>query len=316
MAERSTARDDRQNRFEFYLLTHFPAMWHALQRSRFWEPRVNQFLINRVVAKMPARPYPLSTMSSFTSWASLPGVIAVEGRLVTEVELEQEMGRRPRVIGRLLSLPPGREPAVNQVRLLEGRPLSPLALVPHCPRREVLLEASFARAHHYHPGDRLRLILQRARVAFTVVGIVASPEYIYPVWCWRGGRRHNGARSAMAFAVTYTATDSVLWERTLELATLRTLGFGMARLTLLVTVENLLTAAAGAAVGAPADRCVAAWLIATQHTGGFSIHAVVEPRTYLLEVGSTFLLVLLAQWPGLLRIRHLDLAASIRLRDE
>jgi hypothetical protein len=81
-------------------------------------------------------------------------------------------------------------------------------------------------------------------------------------------------------------------------------------------VENLLTAAAGAAVGVPADRCVAAWLIATQHTGGFSIHAVVEPRTYLLEVGSTFLLVLLAQWPGLLRIRHLDLAASIRLRDE
>jgi hypothetical protein len=33
MAERSAAPDDLQNRIEFYMLTHFPAMWHALQRS-------------------------------------------------------------------------------------------------------------------------------------------------------------------------------------------------------------------------------------------------------------------------------------------
>lgn len=107
--------------------------------------------------------------------ARIPGVRAVEGRLVEDLELEQENGRRPRVMCRLVTVPSGREPAVNRVRLLEGRWLA----VP--PRREVLLEASFARANRYRPGDRLYPVIGGERVAFTVAGIVASPEYIYPV---------------------------------------------------------------------------------------------------------------------------------------
>jgi prostaglandin-endoperoxide synthase 2 len=71
MTQRSTARDGRGNRLEFKLLTHFPWLWHAVQRSRFWERRVNRFLINRAVSKIKARPHALSTMSSYTSWDSL-----------------------------------------------------------------------------------------------------------------------------------------------------------------------------------------------------------------------------------------------------
>jgi putative ABC transport system permease protein len=107
--------------------------------------------------------------------ARLPGVIAVEGRIVRDVEVEQIGGRRPRVIGRMITVPPRRELTVNRFLLIEGRPLS------DTPRREVLLEASFARANRYRPGDRLYIRFGGRRVAFIVAGIITSPEYIYPV---------------------------------------------------------------------------------------------------------------------------------------
>ncbi|MCC6728440.1 MAG: FtsX-like permease family protein [Chthonomonadales bacterium] len=109
------------------------------------------------------------------SIARMPGVRAVEGRIVQDVVVQQDPWRRARVVGRLITVPTGRDPAVNRVLLLQGRRLSAT------PRREVLLEASFARANGYRPGDRICPEFGGRRVAFRVVGIVASPEYIYPV---------------------------------------------------------------------------------------------------------------------------------------
>lgn len=107
--------------------------------------------------------------------ARLPSVIAVEGRISYVVEVEQTIGRRPRVIGRLITHPTNREATVNRLRLLAGHRLGSVS------RREVLLEAGFAGANHYHPGDRLYVKYLGKRVAFTVAGIVSSPEFIYPV---------------------------------------------------------------------------------------------------------------------------------------
>ncbi|HLY66000.1 MAG TPA: ABC transporter permease, partial [Chloroflexota bacterium] len=107
--------------------------------------------------------------------ARLPGVEAVEGRIVKDIEVEQESGRRPRVIGRLITVPADGPPAVNRYMMLEGRPLS------RSLRREVLLEASFASANRYRVGDRLYPEFNGRRVTFVVVGIVASPEYIFPI---------------------------------------------------------------------------------------------------------------------------------------
>jgi putative ABC transport system permease protein len=122
--------------------------------------------------------------------------------------------------------------------------------------------------------------------------------------------------AATAFAVIYTSTDSVLWERTRELATLRTIGFDMRRLARLVTVENLLVAGVGAALGLAPGRWLAHGLIQMSQTEGFSLRLAISPRTYLLAFASALLLVFLAQWPGLRRIRRLDLGSAIRLRDE
>jgi len=107
--------------------------------------------------------------------ARMPGVVAVEGRVTEIIEVEQDKPRRPRVIGRIISLPPGREPAVNRLRLLDG-------MAPgEGTKREIWLESAFARANKYRPGDRIYPRFGGRRVAFRVAGIVSSPEYIYPV---------------------------------------------------------------------------------------------------------------------------------------
>ena len=122
--------------------------------------------------------------------------------------------------------------------------------------------------------------------------------------------------AAMALAVTYTATDSILWERTRELATLRTLGFGMGRISILVALENMMVAALGAAIGLYPGIRVAQGLMDATQTEGFAMKLVVSQQTYLMALAAPVVLVFLAQWPGLRRISRLDLAGAIRLRDE
>lgn len=130
--------------------------------------------------------------------ARIPGVLAAEGRLVADLEVEQSTGRRPRVTGRLIGLPSGREPGVNRVRVLQGRGLA------EPPRREVLLEAGFAREHGYRPGDRIYPVVQYRRVALTVVGIAATPEYIYPIQS-----RQFLLPTPETFGVMFTATPEL-----------------------------------------------------------------------------------------------------------
>jgi prostaglandin-endoperoxide synthase 2 len=54
-----------------YVLTHFPRFWRLVQRVGPLERFVNRRVINRLLAVAEPRPNPLSTMASYTSWASL-----------------------------------------------------------------------------------------------------------------------------------------------------------------------------------------------------------------------------------------------------
>jgi prostaglandin-endoperoxide synthase 2 len=56
---------------EPWALSHFGPLWRGAQSIKPAERLVNRKIINAVVKKAPARPYPLSTMSEYTSWASL-----------------------------------------------------------------------------------------------------------------------------------------------------------------------------------------------------------------------------------------------------
>ncbi|MGD9496023.1 MAG: ABC transporter permease [Armatimonadota bacterium] len=110
-----------------------------------------------------------------TRLAAIPGVSTILGRIKEEVRVEQEAGRRRVVTGRILSLPDSGREQINRLMVLEGQYLGPPD------RRELLLEQSFARAHHYRVGDMIYPVVDGVRHSFRVVGIVSSVEYIYVV---------------------------------------------------------------------------------------------------------------------------------------
>ena len=65
------ARDDLANRIETFVTTRFAGLWQAIQRFPALHARVSARLVDRAIRKIPTRPNPLSTMSDYTSWASL-----------------------------------------------------------------------------------------------------------------------------------------------------------------------------------------------------------------------------------------------------
>ncbi|HEY0708761.1 MAG TPA: ABC transporter permease [Polyangia bacterium] len=103
---------------------------------------------------------------------ALPGVALIESRIVREVSLPIEGMGRP-ASGRLVSLPAGREPALNALFLRSGR-------YPEPDREdEVLVLSSFATAHGLQPGHRIPAVINGKLRQLRVVGTVLSPEFVY-----------------------------------------------------------------------------------------------------------------------------------------
>lgn len=101
----------------------------------------------------------------------LPGVARAEARVVRPVLLPLATGERP-VTGRIVSYDP-RGPSLNRVDLREGR------LLESGRSDEVLLLEGFARARGILPGAALPVIVNGRQRSMQVVGLVASPEYIF-----------------------------------------------------------------------------------------------------------------------------------------
>ncbi|GGV24588.1 hypothetical protein GCM10010182_53980 [Actinomadura cremea] len=68
---RSIATDGASNRLRYLALTHGRAVWRAAESVRPLRRGLNAAIIDRAIREMPGRPEPLSTMSGYTSWASL-----------------------------------------------------------------------------------------------------------------------------------------------------------------------------------------------------------------------------------------------------
>lgn len=105
----------------------------------------------------------------------IPGVIAVEGRLTEEATVKILGGEERLLVGRLVSIPAGRSPTVNDLRIVEGRSLK------RAGEREALLEYAFAKHHGLRPGATLEVSRGRGRARLKVVGIAQSPEFLYVV---------------------------------------------------------------------------------------------------------------------------------------
>lgn len=105
---------------------------------------------------------------------ALPGVLAAEGRLIQDVSLQLGGTSDQTALARVVGLPNTGRPAVNDLLLLAGA----------WPRRggsEAILHVKFAQETGTRPGDELTLGTERQHKHVRVVGIAASPEYMYAV---------------------------------------------------------------------------------------------------------------------------------------
>lgn len=112
---------------------------------------------------------PLSAASSI---AALPGVSAVEPRIVKDV-LVDVPGLSEPATGRLISIPRDRRPVLNGLYLRRGRWLAG--------RNEILVSEAFARANGLAIGDTLGAVIYGRWQRLRIVGLALSPEYIYEI---------------------------------------------------------------------------------------------------------------------------------------
>ena len=117
---------------------------------------------------------PLSVASRI---AAIPGVTAVETRIVADVLLDVP-GATEVVTGRFVSVPDRRRSMLNDLVIRRGQYPSPGR------RDEIVLSSAFANAHHLDVGDRIGAVINGRRQTFRVVGIGLSPEFVYEI---RGG---------------------------------------------------------------------------------------------------------------------------------
>nr|WP_225937652.1 ABC transporter permease [Myxococcus sp. RHSTA-1-4] len=103
--------------------------------------------------------------------ARIPGVAAVEARIVEDVSLDVEGAREP-AEGRFVSLPREGAPGLNGLSLRQGRLPAPGR------SDEVVVGEPFATAHRLVLGDTLVALLNGRRQRLRVVGLGMSPEYI------------------------------------------------------------------------------------------------------------------------------------------
>jgi putative ABC transport system permease protein len=106
--------------------------------------------------------------------AAIPGVATAETRIVTDVILDVPGLDEP-ATGRLVSIPAGRRPLLNDLHLRQGR------LPAREGRSEVLVSEAFARANRLAPGSALGAVIEGRWQRLQVVGIALSPEYVYEI---------------------------------------------------------------------------------------------------------------------------------------
>lgn len=104
--------------------------------------------------------------------ATIPGVAAVEPRVVVDVTLDLPGVDEP-ATGHIVSLPEEKPQVLHQVFLRTGR-------MPQIgERREVVVSEAFAEANHLQPGNALAAVINGHRDQLRIVGIGLSPEFVF-----------------------------------------------------------------------------------------------------------------------------------------
>lgn len=102
----------------------------------------------------------------------IPGIATVETRIAADVTLDLETMPDP-ARGRIISLPEGKHPLLNDIDLIEGR------LVAYGRPSEVLVSQAFAAAHGLKIGGTISANINGKKRKLDIVGIALTPEYVY-----------------------------------------------------------------------------------------------------------------------------------------
>jgi len=129
-----------------------------------------------------------------TEAAATPGVESAEVRSVADIPFN--VGG-VKLLGRIIGVPAGEQPTVNQLSVLEGIYLAPGS-------GDVLVEKHMADHFDLSPGDLFDIRMSGRWQAVTVAGVVASPEYIWPA-----RDRQELITSADNFGVIFAANAEV-----------------------------------------------------------------------------------------------------------
>ncbi len=104
--------------------------------------------------------------------AARPEVVAVTTRTVADIPFR--LGGNHKLLGRVVGLPAGSQPEVDQVMVLRGTYLDPA-------RPEgVLVEQHMSNRFGLEPGSSFEVLGPQGWTQVRVAGVVASPEYIWP----------------------------------------------------------------------------------------------------------------------------------------
>lgn len=106
-----------------------------------------------------------------TRLAAVPGVAALETRIVRDVRLDVPGLAEP-AIGHMVSIPEVHRPMLNDLELRRGRWPTPGAT------SEVLVGERFAEVNHLGPGDRIAAVVNGRWQRLAIVGIAISPEFV------------------------------------------------------------------------------------------------------------------------------------------
>ncbi|PCJ49368.1 MAG: ABC transporter permease [Gammaproteobacteria bacterium] len=106
--------------------------------------------------------------------AEIPGVSVVESRVVFGITLQMQTMNEP-ATGKLISLPDGQKPLLNNLYLRSGRMLYPNE------EKSILADESFFNAHQLSLGDKISIISNGLSQQLKIVGVVLSPEYVYSI---------------------------------------------------------------------------------------------------------------------------------------
>jgi putative ABC transport system permease protein len=124
-----------------------------------------------------------------------------------------------------------------------------------------------------------------------------------------------GCGAVLAGCVLVNTVTLNVVERQRELATMRADGHPMGSLIRLITMENLLTAAAGAIAGVPLGMVTMRYVITLYESTLFTMPYVVKPATLGLSLATVLGVMLLAQVPALCHVARLNLAEATRTRE-